>query len=478
MVTRKTISRRGFFERVSDGLHGAALASLLGRDLYGAEAPGRVYDLKPRPPHFEPKAKAVIQFFMNGGPSHIDLFDPKPLLEKRHGERYLTHKMAAELTGPEEVGALMRSPFKFARHGQSGAWVSEVMPHVAKVVDDIAIIRSMHTNHPNHEPALFMIHSGRTLPGRPGVGAWVVYGLGSQNQNLPAYVVLDDPLGLPNNGTQGWQAGFLPPIYQGTRLRSVGQPILNLRPESEEPTEVVKLGQGLLSRLDEIHKRKHPGELQLDARIASYELAARLQMEASDALDLSKEPRETLELYGVGEEPTDSYARRCLMARRLVERGVRMVQIYINQSVWDHHANLEKGLRECCDRTDKPIAALVQDLKRRGLFSSTLLIWGGEFGRMPISQAPKNAADVGRDHNAKGFSLWMAGAGIKAGTVYGATDEIGFEAVENPVSVTDWHATILHLLGLDFRRLTYNVAGLEEKLTSVFEARVVREILA
>jgi hypothetical protein len=475
---RALLNRRSFFERISDGLQGAALAGLLARDLPGAEAPRRVFDLKPRAPHFEPKAKAAIQFFMNGGPSHIDLFDPKPLLEKRHGERYLTHKLAAELTGPEEVGALMRSPFQFARHGQAGIWVSDVMPHLTKVVDDLAIIRSMHTNHPNHEPALFMIHSGRTLPGRPGLGAWVVYGLGSENQNLPAYVVLDDPLGLPNNGTQGWQSGFLPPIYQGTRLRSVGQPILNLQPETEESSAVVKLGRDLLSRLDQIHKRDRPGQLQLDARIASYELAARLQVEASDALDLSKEPRETLEMYGVGEEPTDSYARRCLMARRLVERGVRMVQIYINQSVWDHHSNLEKGMRECCARTDKPVAALLQDLKRRGLLSSTLLIWGGEFGRMAISQVPKNAADAGRDHNAKGFSLWLAGAGIKPGTVYGATDEIGFEAVENPVSVADWHATILHLLGLDYQKLSYNVAGLEDKLTSVLEARVVKEILA
>lgn len=474
----KRISRRSFFDRVSDGLYGAALTTLLGRDLYGAsEMAQRTYDLKPRPPHFAPKAKAVIQFFMNGGPSHLDLFDPKPLLDKRHGEPYLTHKLAAELTGPEEVGALMRSPFKFAQHGQSGIWVSELMPHLAKVVDDIAIIRSMHTNHPNHEPALFMIHSGRTLPGRPSLGAWVVYGLGSENQNLPAYVVLDDPLGLPNNGTQGWQTGFLPPIYQGTRLRSVGQPILNLHPEVEESAEVVKLGHDLLTRLDHIHKRERPGQLQLDARIASYQLAARLQMEASDALNLSKESRETLEMYGVGEEPTDSYGRRCLMARRLVERGVRMVQIYINQSVWDHHQNLEKGLLDCCARTDKPIAALMQDLKRRGLLSSTLLLWGGEFGRMAISQM-KNKAEAGRDHNPKGFSLWMAGAGIKPGTVWGATDEIGFEAVENPVSVTDWHATILHLLGLDYRKLTYNVNGLEEKLTSILEAHTVKGILA
>jgi hypothetical protein len=334
----------------------------------------------------------------------------------------------------------------------------------------------MYTNHPNHEPALFMVHSGRTLPGRPGMGAWVVYGLGTENQNLPAYVVLDDPLGLPNNGTQGWQAGFLPPVYQGTRLRSVGSPILNLKPAAEEPSEVVRLARDLVSRLDEIHKANRPGNLQLDARIASYELAARLQMEATDALDLSREDPKLLEEYGVGQEPTDSYARRCVMARRLVERGVRYVQIYINASVWDHHDFLHRRLTECCDRTDKPVATLIRDLKQRGLMDSTLLLWGGEFGRMPITQGRSN--EVGRDHNPKGFSLWMAGAGVKKGITCGTTDELGFEALDDPVSVTDWHATVLHLLGLDHQKLTYNVNGLNEKLTSIYEPRIVEGILA
>jgi hypothetical protein len=477
------MTRRTFFDRVGDGIYGAALATVLGKDLYGAavapegEGPRRVYDTKPRPPHFEPKAKAVIQFFMNGGPSQIDLFDPKPMLDKRDGQPYLNHEIAAELTGPEQTGGIMRSPFKFAQHGQSGMWVSDVMPHLAKQVDDLAFIRSMYTTHPNHEPALFMIHSGRLIPGRPGLGAWVVYGLGSENQNLPAYVVLDDPLGLPNNGTQGWQAGFLPPVYQGTRLRSVGSPILNLQPEREQPSEVAQLARDLVTRLDQLHKQNHPGQLQLDARIASYELAARLQLHASNALNLSKEDPKVLEMYGVGQEPTDSYARRCLMARRLVERGVRFVQIYINQSVWDHHAYLEKGMRECCARTDKPVAALIQDLKRIGLLKDVLLVWGGEFGRMAIAQMAKDGS-AGRDHNPKGFTLWMAGGGIKPATVYGATDEIGFKAVENPVSVTDWHATILHLLGLDYRRLTYDMNGLPEKLTSVYEARIVKEVIA
>ena len=490
MVNSTAITRRHFFERVVDGIGGTALATLLSHDLYGglgplaAEAPNgqaeghrRIYDLKPRKPHFEPKAKAVIQLFMNGGPSQVDLFDPKPMLDKHHGEPYFD-KVVADLTGPEQAGGLLRSPFTFKQCGKAGTWVSDLMPHLARQVDNIAVIRSMFTTHPNHEPALFMIHSGRTISGRPSLGSWVIYGLGSENQSLPAYVVLDDPLGLPINGVWNWQAGFLPPIYQGTRLRSTGSPILNLHPEVEESPEVIRLGRDLLSHLDRIHKRNHPGQLQLDARIASYELAARLQLEASDALDISKESKATLELYGIGQEPTDSYGRRCLMARRLVERGVRFVQLYINSQIWDNHTYLESGMRAASQRTDQPTAALLQDLKQRGLFDSTLLIWGGEFGRMPIAQLDGGPQSAGRDHNPRGFSIWMAGAGIKPGTVYGATDELGYEAVDKPVSVTDWHATILHLLGLNYQELFFEQNGLKEKLTSVFEARVVREILA
>src|SRR6185503_17357224 len=296
--------------------------------------------------------------FMNGGPSPMDLLDPKLSLDKHHGDSYFD-KVAADLTGPEQAGGIMRSPFKFAQYGKSGIWVSEVMPHLAKQVDDICVIRSMHTMHPNHEPALFVIHSGRVIPGRPTIGSWVVYGLGSESQNLPAYVVLDDPQGLPVNGLQNWQAGFLPPIYQGTRLRSVGSPILNLQPERKQPEEAVQAERDLLSRLDRIHQRNHPGQLQLDARIASYELAARLQVDASDALDVTKESKEMLAMYGVGEQPTDSYARRCLMARRLVERGVRFVQLYINAQIWDNHAQIEDNLKSACARTDKPVAALL-----------------------------------------------------------------------------------------------------------------------
>jgi hypothetical protein len=478
----QNVTRRAFFDRVADGLYGVALTTLLSSDLYGApatdgdEGTRAVYDLAKRAPHFAPKAKSVIHLFMNGGPSQMDLFDPKPMLEKHHGEPYFD-KVAADLTTPESAGGLMRSPFKFKQFGKSGAWVSDAMPHFSEVVDDVALIRSMYTMHPNHEPALFAIQGGRIIPGRPSMGSWVVYGLGTENQSLPAYVVLDDPLGLPVNGTQNWQAGFLPPIYQGTRIRSTGSPILNLTPEVQAPNEVIQAGRELLSRLDQIHKRQHPNQLQLDARISSYELAAKLQMEATDALDINMESKETLEMYGVGQEPTDSYARRCIMARRLVERGVRFVQLYINGQIWDNHSYLQRDMKAACARTDKPVAALLKDLKQRGLMKDTLIIWGGEFGRMPISQIDNGLESAGRDHNPHAFTLWMAGAGVKSGTVLGTTDELGYEAVEDRVSVTDWHATILHLLGLDYQRLVFDQSGLKEKLTSVLEARVVKQIL-
>jgi hypothetical protein len=317
-------------------------------------------------------------------------------------------------------------------------------------------------------------------PGRPALGSWVVYGLGSENQNLPAYVVLDDPLGLPVNGVESWQAGFLPPTFQGTRFRSTGSPVLNLRPEVDRPADVVLAERELLTRLDGLHKSLRPGQPTLDARIASYELAARMQLAATDALDISKESLATREMYGIGREPTDSYGRRCLIARRLVERGVRFVQLFINAQIWDTHTALATDLKTACDRTDRPVAALLRDLKQRGLLESTLVVWGGEFGRLPIAQLPpdKNERKAGRDHNKNAFCTWMAGAGVKGGTTYGATDELGLAAVEDRVSVPDWHATILHLLGLRHDQLFVEMNGLKEKLTGVNEARVVKAILA
>jgi hypothetical protein len=472
------ITRRRLFQRVSGGIYGAALAWLLGQDHRLSAAEGKFADLQPRQPHFHAKARSVIHLFMNGGPSQMDLFDPKPMLDKHHGEAYVD-KIAGEVEFIKDAGALLRSPFKFARHGQCGAWVSEAMPHLAGVVDDIAFLRAMFTTNLTHEPAIYIIQSGKMGSGRPTLGAWTVYGLGSENQNLPAYVVLDDPLGLPVNGVDNWQAGFLPPIFQGTRLRSTGSPVLNLRPDSDRPADVSRTERELLMQLDALHRHQRPGQPNLDARIASYELAGRMQLAATDALDISKESPATRELYGVGREPTDSYGRRCLIARRLVERGVRFVQLYINGHIWDNHTALSTELKTACDRTDQPVAALLRDLKQRGLFDTTLVVWGGEFGRLPIAQLPadKNERKAGRDHNKNAFCTWMAGGGVKGGVTHGATDELGLAAVEGRVSVPDWHATILHLLGLRYDQLFFEQNGLREKLTGVEEARVVKEIL-
>lgn len=481
-----TLSRRGLLTRISGGLCGAALAHLVQQDLASGSRAGAAeqagsaaVDLKPRTPHFEPKAKSVIHLFMNGGPSQMDLFDPKPALDARHGQK-LFDEIAGEVENPQNAGAIMRSPFKFAQHGKCGMWVSDALPHIAQRADDIALIRSMYTTNLTHEPAVYLIQSGKMGPGRPTIGAWVAYGLGSECDNLPAYVVLDDPLGLPVNGVENWQSGFLPPIFQGTRFRSTGSPVLNLKPDVERPSDVITAERELVSRLDQLHRQQRPGQAILDARIASYELAARMQMSASDALDLSHESEATRQMYGIGREPTDSYGRRCLIARRLVERGVRFVQLYINGHIWDNHNALATDLKAACDRTDLPIAALLADLKQRGLLDSTLVVWGGEFGRLPIAQLPadKDERKAGRDHNKNAFCSWMAGAGIKAGTTYGATDELGLSAVEDRVSVPDWHATILHLLGLDHDKLFVLDNGLKEKLTGVQEAHVVKGILA
>ena len=475
-------SRRDFFGRMREGLYGAAIAYLLGRDLFSvnptiASVSRLSDDVKPQRPHFTAKAKAVIQLFMTGGPSQVDLFDPKPALSKYAGQLPRAFLDTVESVGA--AGGLMPSPFKFSKYGKSGIEVSEVMPHLTECVDDIALVRSMWTTHFNHEPAVFFMHSGSALPGKPALGSWIVYGLGSENQDLPAYVALDDPKRQVLLGIQNWQSGWLPPVYQGTRLRSEGSPLVNLKPREEFPRPVLEFSRSLLSRMDAAHREQRPNNPDLDARIASYELAARMQISATDALDLSKESASTLEMYGLNDEVTAPYGRRCLMARRLIERGVRIVQIYMNcgagNNPWDHHGNLEKGLQRSCLETDKPVAGLLKDLKRLGLLESTLVIWGGEFGRLPLSQGGESP---GRDHGANGFSVWLAGGGVKGGTVYGATDEFGYKAVENLVSVHDFHATVLHLLGLDHERLVFDHHGLKERLSGVEPANVVKGILA
>jgi hypothetical protein len=477
------LTRRNFFSRFSDGLHGAALSCLLAGELlpgapalFAADSESSLpSDLKPRKPHFAPKAKSVIHLFMNGGPSHVDLLDPKPMLRKFAGSPP-SRDILTEIEFANEVGTMLPSPFQFVRRGKCGMELSELLPHLGECADDITLIRSMYSESFNHEPALYLMHSGRTIPGRASMGAWVVYGLGTENQNLPAYVVLDDPKRLPINGIQNWQAAWLPPVFQGTRFRSEGLPLLNLKAREDLPSPLVQAQRDLLRRLDDMHRQERPWQPDLDARITSYELAARMQVEATDALDVSQEDEKTRERYGLNNELTASYGKRCLMARRLIERGVRFVQIFIEGQIWDAHSDLEESLRSSCGKTDQPIGALIADLKQRGLLGSTLVIWGGEFGRLPLSQVGR--ATVGRDHGPSGFSMWMAGGGVKGGYVHGATDEIGCKAVEGRVSVHDFHATMLHLLGLRFRDLVYPRHGLNERLTDQYPAHVVQELLA
>ena len=474
------LTRRGLFTQVGSALYAAALTQLLGRDLYADDASrSAAAGLAPRPTDHPPKAKSVIHLFMNGGPSQMDLFDPKPELDKRHGEDYF-NKIAGEVEFPEAAGALLKSAFKFAQHGECGTWVSDALPHFATQVDNVTLIRSLYSSNLTHEPALYKIHSGSEFLGRPSLGAWVSYGLGTENQDLPAYVVLDDPLGLPVNGIDNWTAGYLPPQYQGTRFRASGAPVLDLKPDFDEPPAITRLERELIATLDRAHEGRRPLRPQLAARIASYELAARMQIAASDALDLSQESEATLALYGIDQKVTESYGRRCLIARRLIERGVRFVQLFINSQIWDNHDNIGKSLKDACDRTDKPIAGLLADLSQRGLLDETLVLWGGEMGRLPIAQLPadKDASKAGRDHNKNAISTWMAGGGVKRGFVLGATDELGFAAVEDRVSVPDWHATILHLLGINHENLYVDHSGLKEKLTGVQPARIIDKILA
>ena len=493
----KATSRRDFFSRAGDGLFGAALLQLLTDDLFGGELPleqaasesesspqnelsdtGRssTYNLDAKPVHHPAKATSVIQLFMNGGPSQMDLFDPKPALAKMDGKPYPGSVEEIGNTSVTDIGVMMGGQYPIARHGESGMWMADPLPCTSQVADDICLINSMWTDHPNHDNALYKIHSGRLFMGYPTLGAWATYGLGSENQNLPAYVVLGDPLGLPKNGTRNWTSGFLPPVYQGTPFRPTGSPILNLQKQYEQPSAVSATAREMLKQLDELHRSKRPHRADLDARIASYGLAARMQLTAHEALDLNRESAETLAMYGVGEPHTDSYARRCLLARRLVERGVRFVQIFLEEQPWDSHVDLAANHREVCTRTDKPVAGLLRDLKRMGLLDSTLVIWGGEFGRTPTSQ---RSGDVytGRDHNMQAFTSWMAGGGVKGGLTYGKTDEFGHKVVEDPVSVHDFHATILHLMGLHHQKLFYRRSGLEERLTGVEVPKVVRGIL-
>jgi hypothetical protein len=463
------MSRREWLCRAGSGAGMIGLASLLAQQqLLAASRDDGSTDLlttlQPRPGHFAAKAKSVIWLFMEGAPSAVDMFDPKPELDKRHGDRT---NIQAFFGNP---GPLMKSPFSFKQYGECGQWVCEKYPNVAKHVDKMAMIKSCYSESNDHVPAIYQINSGLPRPGFPTAGAWVTYGLGSENQNLPGYVVMGNTEGA-KGGPHNWGSGFLPSTFQGTLFRSQGAPVLNLTRQPALSQEDQRAQLDLMAKLNDEHLRRHTRDAEFANRMQSFELAFRMQKEAIEVVDLNRETKETHALYGIDNPRSKSFGSKCLMARRLVESGVRFVQVY-SDGEWDAHDNLAENHSHHCAATDAPVAGLLTDLESRGLLDSTLVIWGGEFGRMPISQNGQ-----GRDHNPKGFLQWMAGAGIKGGVSYGETDEIGYEAVENRVSVNDLHATILHLLGLDHERLTYFHNGRSYRLTDV-AGKVIRDILA
>ena len=402
----------------------------------------------------------------------MDLLDHKPELTRRHGQAYSGD---LEVHFHTQVGKVLGSPFKFHKHGRSGMELSELLPHTAKISDDITLVRSMVTDSVDHEAALRVIHAGKTFAGRPAWGSWVLYGLGSLRQDLPAYVVLSDPGGLPTDGTGNWSSGFLPAVYQGTQFRSGNKPVVNLEPPSGLPAQARRNQLQFLDNLNAAHLRRHAPNAELEARINNYELAARMQTTVPAVLDISQETEATRRLYGLDNPATAEYGKRCLLARRLVEQGVRFVQIFLSGQPWDTHSKNAEQLKGLCAKTDQPCTALVQDLKQRGLLDSTIVLWTGEFGRLPVSQG----AD-GRDHNRHAFSLWLAGGGFKRGYVHGTTDDFGYRSVQDVVRVADLHATLLHALGLDHERLTYSHAGRPDSLTDVgvTKAEVINELLA
>lgn len=444
-------NRRGFLRQAGAGFGMVALADLLNSDAARSAPAG---PLAPKVAHFPAKAKSVIWLFMEGAPSGFDLFDPKPELDKYDGKRV---KIDVFNGNP---GPLMKSPFKFRQYGKSGTWVCEKYPGVAKHADELAFVKSLHTESNDHVPALYQINTGIPRPGFPSAGSWVTYGLGSENQNLPGFVVLGNRQGV-KGGPINWSSGFLPSTHQGTLFRPEGNPVLNLRRTADVSMADQRAQLDLMAKLNGTHLKGRPGEPDLSARIESFELAYRMQGEAADLLDVSKESSATRKMYGLDEDRSRSFGTKCLTARRLIERGVRFVQVY-SDGEWDAHSDLAGNHSGHCAATDTPIDGLLTDLKARGLLDSTLVIWGGEFGRMPVSQG-----NGGRDHNPHGFLAWMAGAGIKGGTSFGETDEFGHKAVKDRTTVHDLHATMLHLLGVDHKKLTYFHNSRQYRLTDV-----------
>jgi Protein of unknown function (DUF1501) len=471
-------TRRHFLFSQSMSLGSVALAWLLNRDAARAEPMQPLlerptFDLKPKRPPAPARAKAMISLFMQGGPSHLDLFDPKPELVKHNGTRH-TGELQIDNAG-EASAKLFAGPWKFQKHGQCGMELSELLPNLAKVADDITLIRSMHTGVNNHGQSIYALNSGRINPGRPVLGSWLTYALGSESDNLPAYVVLSDPASLPVLGVENWTNGWLPALYQGTVVRPREPRIQNLDPPPDLQGVVQDEFLRYLGQLNREHLETRPGEHDLSARIASFELAARMQLAAKEALDFSRETPDTHRLYGLDDPVTREFGTRCLIARRLVERGVRFVQICTGDQHWDHHGDIVNRLPAMCRKTDKPSAALVHDLKQRGLLDTTVVHWGGEMGRLPVIQ---NEKSIGRDHNTFGFSTWVAGGGFKRGHVHGATDELGIKAVANVVNHFDYHATLLHLFGLEHDKLVFRRPNGPGTLVDGQNARIVRELLA
>jgi hypothetical protein len=478
-----SMTRREMLRRCGMGLGMIGLSSLLQQEglLASSELGGQALGpLAPKQPHFPARAKRVIWLFINGGPSHMDTWDYKPALAKYHDKKL---EGFDKFTGffSKEVGAIMQSPFQFSPRGESGKMVSELFPHLGEHVDKMAFIHSLYSESNNHSPALFMMNSGLPRTGFPSLGSWVTYGLGSEADDLPGFVVMSDPLdrGLPKGGRTNWTAGFLPTVYQGTLLRQKGDPILNLRRPEDLPEKQQRAQLDLINQLNRFDLEQQSNEAELAARIESFELAYRMQAAAPEAFDLTAETSGTKKLYGLDEERCSHFGRQCLLGRRLLERGTRFVQIYSggmeNQRAWDGHVDIRGNHSQFAGETDKPIAGLLTDLKQRGLLEDTLVIWGGEFGRLPVAQI--GTLKPGRDHNPYAMTLWMAGGGVKGGVSYGASDELGFKAEKDPVHINDLHATILHLLGMDHERLTYKYNGRPFRLTDV-AGKVINEIIS
>ncbi|MDF1859716.1 MAG: DUF1501 domain-containing protein [Verrucomicrobiales bacterium] len=481
MFTRRKFLEGGY------GLGTIALASLMKEQglLANPQVSGsehQTYDMTPKPAHHGfGQAKAMISLFMQGGPSHIDMFDPKPELTRLDGKDF-----PGEVKYDDAAGAsreVMGSPWKFAKHGQSGMDFSELVPNMAGIADDITMIRSMHTGVNNHGQSINALHNGSILTGRPTLGSWLTYGLGSENRNLPAYVALTDPRGLPVLGVDNFTNGWLPSVYQGTVIRPKEPRILNLDPPNSLKGDAQRRYLDFVNQLNQDHAAARPGESELEARIQSFELAARMQVSAKEALDLSDESEATKLMYGIDQKETNDFGTRCLIARRLIERGVRFVSVFTGNQTWDNHTSILTSLPAACRYVDKPAAALVTDLKQRGLLDSTVVHWGGEMGRLPVIQNRAGAkkgdrSKVGRDHNTYGFSMWVAGGGFKAGHIHGATDEFGHKAVEDVVNHYDYHATLLHLFGLDPKELTFKRNGQDQSLIQNPEAKLVEGLLA